>query len=145
MSSERRITHRLVDYWQQIKGDRVVPSERDVDSHELADMWDNCFFVHVRQAEGFGQHYSLGYVGKELSQLYREGAENEQAYLLPLPLDKISQLYNEMMLTKLPIVENVEDFVMNGRILKYRLCLLPMGEQNGELQGILGGLRYKIF
>lgn len=145
MSAERRITHRLIDYWQRIKGDRVLPMEGDIDSEDVGDMWDDCFLMSVRLGDGSLPVFSFGYIGRTLQDLYREDSFSGQPMLLPLPVDKLSSFFNEMILTKLPIVENVENFSHEGKILKYRLCLLPLGTKDGEIKAIFGGLRYKFF
>lgn len=144
MVTERRISHQLVHYWQQIKGDRVLPSEADIDPDELQDQWHDCFHIYLRDGGGLGgAEFGYSYIGDHLLPIFIEGGE--EAHLLPLPPEKLRAAYGEMQMTKLPIVESVEEFRVEGRYVRYRLCLLPIGTAEGEIQSIFGGMRYKYY
>lgn len=140
MVTERRISHQLVHYWQQIKGDRILPSETDIDADDLAEQWDACFHIYLHDAGG-NPTFSYGYVGEHLLPIFIEDAS---PHLLTLPPEKLLAAYNEMQLTKLPIIESVQEFPADGRYIRYRQCLLPLGEK-GEIHSIFGGMRYKYF
>jgi len=145
MQVERRLTHRLVDYWHLIKGDAVLPAETDVDSDAIADMWDDCFLLRFRpQAEDVEWGYYYEYVGRGLMDVFEDGAPDESGALLMLPAERLMAVYDEMIMTKLPVVEEVEDFALSLGQIKYRMCLLPMGDARGTVTGIFGGMRYKL-
>lgn len=138
METERRISHRLVAYWQQVKRERVLPTESDINPDDIADMWSHCFHIHIRD----GMHFHCHYVGSGLRELVV--ASNGREQLVHLPPEKLEILYNEMLMTKLPVVENVEAFPVEGHFIKFRLCLLPLGSPNGVISSVFGGMRYKI-
>lgn len=141
MESERRISHRLVNYWQQIKEDRPLPSADAIDSDDIADMWEDCFLVRINVHSDGEITYSYDYVGNALRPVFEEGF-GHSAHLVSLPTDKLMAMYTEMAMTNLPIVENVEEFFVDGHEMKYRQCLLPMGEE-GKITHIFGGMRFK--
>ena len=148
MEPERRITDRLIQYWQQIKGDDVLPSAGRVDSDEMGDMWEDCFVIEIRPNPALAGDfaYSYSYVGRDIHEfLTPENGEVERENLLTVPFDKLSAFYEEMLMTKLPIVEEVEDQPYEGGVMKYRQCLCPLGTPDGQIRGIIGGMRYKIF
>lgn len=143
MQYERRITHRLVDYWQQIKGNKLLPSERDIDAEDIADMWRDCFILSVASDTLTGEKScSYTYVGEGVMALYT-AEEGSSGTLLTLPYEKLAAIYDEMCLTKLPVVEQVENFMGGYWHFHYRQCLLPLGTEEGVVDGMLGGMRYK--
>lgn len=145
MVTERRISHQLVHYWQQVKGDRILPPESDIDSDELAAQWDDCFHIHLHEGKGVADtSFSYSYVGSHLLPVFIEG-RGDAAHLLSLPPEKLRAAYSEMQMTKLPVIESAEEYRVEGRYMKYRQCLLPLGTGKGEIQSIFGGMRYKYF
>lgn len=144
MEIERRITHRLINYWQRIKGDRVLPSETDIDSDDIADMWGDCFIIQLHDMEDLtrAHAYTYTYLGKALSELYEPPSDGNDGVLSVLNSERLMGMVSEMQMTKLPIVEHMENFRHQGRVIKYRMCVLPLGEENGRINGLLGGLRF---
>lgn len=142
--TERRTSHRLVHYWQSIKGERILPAERDVDADELGDMWDSCFLIYIREgAETEDASFSsYSHVGSHLLPVFVE-REGGQDYLITLPPDYLRTAFQEMQMTKLPIVESVKEFRIDSRFIRYRQCLLPLGTEGGEVRGIFGGMSYR--
>lgn len=142
MESERRISHQLVNYWQQIKGDRPLPTLRDIDQDDIPEMWPHCFIVHIHDHhDGTGIAYTYEYIGDTLHELMLDG-ESLPPYLAVLPYERLLDVHNEMSMTNLPIVESVEDLQVNGRGIKSRLCLLPVGDGTGSVTSIFGGMRF---
>lgn len=141
---ERRISHQLVHYWQGIKGDRVLPSEADIDPEELGAMWEDCFLIYLSEGGGVDEDAfgSYSHIGSNLMPIFVE-VYGLPGHLLTLPPNHLREAYQEMQMTKLPIVENVDEFQMESRFIQYRQCLLPIGTEKGEIRGIFGGMRYR--
>lgn len=147
MESERRLTHRLVDYWQQIKGDRPFPMVNDIDPDEIADMWEYCYLIQISKSTDFSREhaYSLTFLGRALQSFRQQGdSAHEAAFLMTLPPDKLDTIYTEMLMTRLPIVENVDDFYTPIGVIKYRQAICPIGTEDGQIRGIFGGMRFKV-
>lgn len=141
MEIERRISHRLVNYWQHIKKGRVLPEIGDIDSDDVMDMWENCFIIQINANKNTGEiSINYDYVGNEVRPLFVEGY-GEIAHLVTLPYDKIKTFYQEMDMTNLPVVENIEEYPLDGHVIKLRQCLLPIGK-SGVITHIFGGMRY---
>lgn len=146
MELERRITHRLVNYWQEIKGDHVLPPESAIDSDDIPDLWDNCFIIQINSDNLMEDRaYGYSYVGRALLDMLipeEDGiGEGNLATLMP---DRLMAIYSEMLMTRLPVVDEVEEFSLKGRVIKYRQCLLPIGNSDGRISAIFGGVRYKM-
>lgn len=119
----------------------MLPAPIDIDSDEIADMWDDCFLLQINNRDALEITGSYNYVGDNLRPMFIEGL-GKVAHLVSLPEEKLQDRYREMMMTNLPIVENVEEHMHEGRSIKYRQCLLPLGK-NGVITHIFGGMRYK--
>ncbi len=143
---ERRISTRLVAYWESIRKGRALPAEADFDPKALADIWDNCFYVQVLGE--VMQEYKYRHLGPHLAEAYSSGlgekAPGEKAALIAFSGAKLAASYARVIASRKPVLE--EDEFTNGRgeVVKYRQCLLPLG--HGEIvTAILGGVRFKAF
>lgn len=131
---ERRITLRLLAYWERLRDGRAMPAESEIDPGSLSDVWDYCFLFHTRDLGKADHGYT--YLGENLSGwLGDANAFN---------IRKLRAGYPKVMETTKPVLEEGEFEGPGGQLVKYRQCLLPLGE-NGQVLAILGGVRFKIF
>ena len=120
---ERRITLRLLAYWEKKRGNRTMPAERDISPHDMGDLWDDCFLLRTDRLD----HYV--YLGKAIS--------HPDALRLAPSCAKVAA-------SGKPLVEEGEFHDPKHGLIKYRQCLVPLGE-NGEITAVFGGIRFKIF
>ena len=140
---ERRITLRLLSYWEKIRRDRAMPSESDIVAAEIADLWEHCFLVHVADIHKAGHHFA--YLGEAIRRAYAGALSDVEASRLISPnVERLADCYMEIIHTQKPVVDEGEFRNHSGELVKYRQCLLPLGEA-GEVQAIFGGMRYKLF
>lgn len=140
---ERRITVRLVAYWEKLRGDRVMPLENDIDPEDLADLWDYCFLVQVRDLQKSDYNYT--YLGSAIMEAYRGGLSREDpSCLVAVNANKLAFDYAKVIDSRVPIIQEGEFVNAQEELVKYRQCLLPLG--TGEkVDAIFGGMRFKIF
>lgn len=140
---ERRITARLVAYWERLRDGREMPSENDVDPDHLADLWDYCFLVQVRDLAK--QDYNYTYLGSAIVEAYRGGlSANDPSVLVALNANKLASNYAKVIETKKPVLEEGEFCNPSNYLVKFRQCLLPLGH-DGQVDAIFGGMRFKIY
>lgn len=140
---ERRITIRLLAYWERLRGKRDMPTEEDIDPDDLQDLWDNCFLIHVKDLSK--PDYNYTYLGTAIIEAYRSGlSESDPGRLISPNADKLAHSYSEIVKTGKPVIEEDEFRNLHNDIVKYRQCLLPLGH-NGTVDAIFGGMRFKIF
>ncbi|NBO18951.1 MAG: PAS domain-containing protein [Proteobacteria bacterium] len=132
---ERRITLRLLAYWERLRGERSMPLEADIDPDNLSDVWDYCFLLHVNDLQKTDHSYT--YLGDALSTWL---GNEEKAMNVKL----LRAGYHKVVATGRPVLEEDEFEDASGQLVKFRQCLLPLGE-NGQVQAILGGVRFKVF
>lgn len=111
----------------------------DIDPEAIPDMWSDCFLLSINdRRDGSAITTTYDYTGDNLRSLFVEET-GIPPYLVTLPPDKLARVYQEMCMTHLPVVENVEAYHHKGHAIKFRQCLLPMG--NKSITGIFGGMR----
>ena len=140
---ERRITVRLMAYWEKLRKGRPMPAEADIDPDDIQDLWDHCFLVHVQDLEK--PDYQYTYLGAAILQVYRGGlSESEAGSLLSPDASHMHDSFVHIAKTGKPVVDEGEFRNFNNEVVKYRQCLLPLGE-NGAVQAIFGGMRCKVY
>lgn len=144
----KRITEILRNYWEDVRGDRPYPLESQIDTESelLQSIWDSCFLVRIDpNAE---RPYAYSYLGKALVAAYggQDGSEREvcEALVYPSSMSMVHK-FKEVADTKAPINEDGEFTNSVGELIKFRSELLPLGDQDGEVAYILGGMKWKVY
>jgi len=142
-SIERRITLRMFSYWEKIRKDRSMPHVSDVNSADLHDLWDSCFLVMLDDKGNPDPDSS--YIGKSIIHAYRHGlVEGENPIIISPNIDSFLRNHMQIFDSHKPLMEEgeFENFLLGT--IKYRQCVLPLGE-NSKLHAILGGMHFKGF
>ena len=139
-NDHNRIHEKLTDYWQELRGDRPFPTESDINPDSLADIWDACFLIQV---QGHSFHYA--YLGTSLIEAYGNDLTNRDVCdrLIEPASPAMVHKCAEVVKTKNKAVDESEFTNTLGMRIKYRSCLLPLGDDAGEINYILGGMRWK--
>jgi len=140
---ERRITLRMLSYWEKMRRGRLMPAERDIDPDEISDLWDSCFLIHVKDLDK--PDYNYTYLGPKIVAAYEHGLSDDETHGLLSPnAGKLVANYERVIQTSKPLIEEGEFTNMHQETVRFRQCLLPLGE-NGQVDAILGGMHFKIF
>jgi hypothetical protein len=142
-TSERRVTIRLLSYWEKLRKGRVMPAEGDIDPDHMGDLWDHCFLIHIKDLEKEG--YSYSHLGEEIKNAYQGGLSDTYTDGLISPnAARLTDCYMEIIESRKPVIDVGEFRNGRGDLVKYRQCLLPLGSGD-KVEAIFGGMRYKIF
>lgn len=140
---ERRITLRLMAYWEKMRKLNSMPTEADIDPDDLQDLWDYCFLIHVKDLDK--PDYNYTYLGKAIQEAYQGALAGDEGADIASPnADKLAHSYNKVIETRSPLLEEGEFLNMHNDVVKYRQCLLPLGEGD-KVDAIFGGMRFKVF
>ncbi len=140
---ERRITLRLLAYWEKLRGERPMPAEAEINPADIEDLWDHCLLVRIEDLEKEGYNYT--YLGEAIINAYRHGlSQSDPASSVSPNADTLSHSYARVIATRKPVMEEGEFYNLRNEQVKYRQVLLPLGE--GEtVKAIFGGMRFKLF
>lgn len=140
---ERRITLKLIAYWEKLRKGRLMPVEDDIDPDYLKDLWDYCFLIHVKDLDK--PDYNYTYLGDAIKRAYQGELSGENNSNVASPNAKeLAISYEKVIRTCAPLLDEGEFVNMHNDMVKYRQCLLPLGE-NGNVDAIFGGMRFKVF
>ncbi|MDE3059718.1 MAG: PAS domain-containing protein [Pseudomonadota bacterium] len=142
---EKRLHQRLQSYWHSLRGERPFPAEGDINLADIADILPSCFMVSVSDV---GQHgYRYDYLGKDLMEAYGEEMFNPDiAGRLISPTDHGPMLegFRQVIDRKQPVIYEAEFINRNQLTIKYRACLLPLGQEE-KVSHILGCMRWGVY
>lgn len=139
---ERRITLRLIAYWERLRKQNAMPVEADIDPSDLHDLWGYCFLIHVKDLDK--PDYNYTYLGKEIQRAYQGDLAGDDAGAIASPnAGKLADSYAKVIETCAPLLDEGEFVNLHNEVVKYRQCLLPLGEGN-KVDAIFGGMRFKI-
>lgn len=143
--AERRLSVRLLDYWNQLRGDRRYPSPDDIHFQEVPELAEFGFTMSVGHGgEGPKIHY-LGSALKDYINMFRDvqpGGEIDNKPL-SLALNDAIRRYAEVMEREGPVAFESESFDVPGTQLVYRAIILPFSRDDARIDFILGAIRYK--
>ncbi len=140
---ERRITLRLIAYWEKLRNGNLMPVEDDIDPDYIKDLWDYCFLIHVKDLSK--PDYNYTYLGEAIKKAYQGELDSNGEESIATPNAKeLAVSYEKVIRTCSPLLDEGEFVNMHNDIVKYRQCLLPLGE-NGKVDAIFGGMRFKVF
>jgi hypothetical protein len=140
---ERRITLRLMAYWEKARKNKPMPSEADIDPDDLQDLWDYCFLIHVKDLSK--PDYNYTYLGSAIQRAYQgELIDDESNGIASMNAGKLAVSYSKIIETRTPLLEEGEFVNMHNDVVKYRQCLLPLGDGE-QVDAIFGGMRFKVF
>ncbi len=139
----RRVTDQLLYYWLMKKGKRPYPPEAEIRPDDLPEAWRYCFLIQRLDVEKGGV-YNYSYLGDAIKQSYKIGVLEEG--LMPMVSPKASLLHAkfvDVLRTGKPLIEAGEGMNLN-KMVAYRQCFLPLGEENAPPDFIIGCVNYKI-
>lgn len=138
----KRLHERMRNHWASVKEMRPFPREDELDPAAIPDIWPHCFLIDIRSGR-VKNGFRYEYMGEPLMLAY--GA-NMMAFER---CDATTEPHIHSLLTTLDqVVESGEEAVdeneftnVQGLLVKYRSCLLPLGRDKVEY--VLGCMRWK--
>lgn len=149
-AESKRINERLLSYWEKKRGSKLFPLESDIDPGELKSLWDSCFLVQVVEeaTDEAGSEFKYIYLGQALVDAYGDDLGNKEVcekLVYPSNMSLIHR-FQEIIRDKKPVTEDSEFKNINGMLIKFRSCLLPLGKDDqSHVAYIIGGMKWKAF
>ncbi|TAF15782.1 MAG: PAS domain-containing protein [Alphaproteobacteria bacterium] len=142
LHNEKRLTFRLLSYWNRIRGERSMPLLRDIAIHEIQELWHFTFTIDVRDRA----HPVFQYFGSELRVIFHEdpSGSNVLDALNDVVLNNTIGGYVQCVEKKEPTME-AASFECDGKEFRYRTLCVPFSEDGETVDYIVGTTNYKIF
>src|SRR5262249_16733676 len=137
---ERRLTVKLLAYWERLRGNRAMPQRGDLCPEDIRDLWPYCFVIDLA-----GLKPDVAYLGERVRAAYygRHAAlPHEGDTLLALSVKKSAPRSAKGARRGTRILEEGELINASGERILYRQCLLPLGSDSVE--AIVGAMRFRV-
>jgi hypothetical protein len=169
---DKRLTHRLTEYWNQLRGDGALPKWEDFDPVSFGDIWHQCCGWKVDTEDATSIVYTYEYVGDSVMKMAGKNLMGEkfislqQAAAAGIIKRSISESLAGELLTKhfnnfpaARILKKIDRVVKRpalvieegrtdddlGKNVRFRSCLLPFGNETGKVSHMVLGLSWKVY
>ncbi len=134
---ERRLVLRLLGHWRTLCGDRTLPALLDIDPAAIPDIWPHCFLLEIDKTGGGHVFRAVGDQLDNYTTGSLVGMRVTDAPTDALPGMALSYI-DEVLKKGVPISRGGEFSQPDGTRVLFRSVLLPMGENENTICGILG-------
>jgi hypothetical protein len=142
---EQRLTYRLQTYWDMLKKDKHFPDARKFDVGAVEDIWANCFRVSVNKTHP--PTFTYEYMGENVSAAYGKDLQGMTVdpRMAFFPGSVLHRRLENIVHMKIPMQDNGHLINYDGKIIRYRACLLPLGTEKDGVTHIICGLSFRYF
>lgn len=143
--AERRLSVRLLDYWNELRGDKRYPSPDDIHFETVPELAEFGFTMSVGRGGDAPKIHYLGSALKDHINMFRGGQVGGETDNKPLSLalnDAIRR-YAEVTEREGPVAFESDSFDVPGTKFAYRAIILPFSRDDFQIDFILGAIRYK--
>jgi hypothetical protein len=131
---EKRLIWRLLNYWEQQRGDRDYPALEDIDPAAISEIWPYCFLLDVKNYRAFPYFQYLGPSLAKYSGIFL-GGQHDWSFTL---LKKAVCHFREALERGAPVLVEEELTQYDNRKLLLRSVLLPLSEDQEAIDHMLG-------
>lgn len=143
--AERRLSVRLLDYWNELRGDRRYPSPDNIQFEEVPELAEFGFTMSIGEGGASPQIHYLGSELKAHINMFHAGgtAQDPDNKALSLALNDAIRRYAEVTERQGPVAFESDSFDVPGTQFAYRAIMLPFSRDNERIDFVLGAIRYK--
>ncbi len=131
----------MLHYWNRLRGDKPMPEIQHLNTSVIEDLWPNCFRIGIK-----GSLYKFDYMGAPIIAICGQdmtGREiNTQVKHFPSTLTKELP---DVIKTQSAIEGEGHFLTSDGKMVKYRSCFLPFGNEKRGVTDVVVGLSYRMF
>lgn len=144
---EKRLVIRLMGYWERLRNGDPLPDFKKNNPAMIEDLWTQCFVLSI--APPRGAVYKYEYLGDKVKDVYGGDISGRSFELQnrQFPNSIIARRLQEMVKTgtKTPQEDSGHTPSADGKLIKYRIVLLPFGNEKSGLTHIIVGISFREF
>jgi hypothetical protein len=150
MSAEdKRLTKRLMGYWNRLRRDRPLPPWEKFNSGALEDIWGQCCVWRVEIMAGGrrSNQITYEYIGTGAQQAMGRDLTGEvfNSRLQRFYGARIVERIDEVIQDAIPLSDEGTFVNEMDKVVKYRSCLVPFGTAAGKVTHVVLGLSWRAF
>lgn len=138
--AERRMTYRLLHYWETQRGAQSYPKLCDIDGSALPEVWPWCFILDTQHDYPSPYFHYLGESLAKYSGIYLSGRDDWRMTLL----DKAAAHLDRTLTAREPILIEDELIRYDGRPLVFRSIMLPLSDDGDAISHVLGAANGRL-
>lgn len=146
---DKRLTKRLMDYWNRLRKEQPLPPWEHFNISVLADIWGQCcvWRVDVTGVERQITQYTYEYIGSSAKEALGKDLTGMVfiSHFQRFPGARIAERIGEVVEHGIPITDEGNFVNETNKVVKYRSCLLPFGTKEGRVTRVVLGLSWKTF
>ncbi len=127
---EQRLTLRVLKYWEVARKAADIPEYAKLNGPAMDDLWGHCFVVSVNTEDKLAA-YRYIYMGRPIAELY--GRDLTDLYVGhstgSFPGKIIHYKFIDVVKGRKPVHDEGHFINENGKIVKYRACIMPLGNK----------------
>mgnify|MGYP002786137991 CR=1 FL=1 len=141
---EQRLTFRLQNYWEQIRKENEFPDIRQFNASIVEDIWPFCFQVSIGKKTP--PTFTYDYMGEKLADVYGRNLTGltVDPRMAHFPGSILSGGLTNVIHRRIPMQDNGHLINYDGKMVRYRACLLPFGNERDGLTHIIAGLSCRV-
>ena len=142
---EQRLTFRLKSHWDALRKDEPLPDIHHFHTDAVEDLWPFCFKVRIDGNRP--PQFTYEYMGEELKKLYGHDMTGMTVNrkMAHFPGSVLHERLDNVVSTRTAMQDQGHLINYDGKLIRYRACLLPFGNKQGELTHILCALSCRFF
>lgn len=141
LECRNRLLLSLLAYWNEKRGQRLMPSRADIDPTELGPHLPNIILVDVEHAPFRLRYRLIGTAITEAMQRDSTGKYYDEIYS-PALLANINDSFRWILAHKTPLRTFGEAFYRDRDIYDYETLNLPLSDDGEVVNMVLGGLTF---
>lgn len=155
---EKRLTYRLIKYWNQMRGSSTLPEIERLDiyvtdverlgtlSESISDLWNKCLLISITEKNPLAVKYQ--YIGTELLSLFGRDFVGKVENFSDLSYTPITKLLGKTRTPSFiqeprPLIDEGKFEFIDKKIIKYRSCILPFGTGANDLTHLIIGMTWR--
>ena len=143
---EQRLTHRLTNYWTKINHGEL-PLNESFNGAAVADVWANCLHIELIPLDSNRVTYRYLTMGAALLEAYGRDMTGQQVQSrqMDFPGGRILQRLDDVIVNPVPSTDEGQFINDKNKVVKYRACLLPLGNHLKKVTHVIVGISWKAF
>ncbi len=143
---DQRLVTRLQNYWELICRGKPMPEIGQLNPAGIDDMWQQCMKIGTFQTQG-GFTYNYLFMGEKLVEMYGKDLTSQvvNPHASEYPLNIVVNKLDGIMTARAFLIDENQFVNERGKLVKYRACLMPFGNEAKGVTHIVVGFSGREF
>lgn len=143
---DQRLVVRLQNYWELIRRGKPMPDINQLNPGTIDDLWQQCMKLEVSATQG-GHRFQYRFMGEKLITMLGKDltGTSVDGHATHYPYSIIIKPLEAIIASQQFVTEENQLVNERGRVVKYRACFMPFGNESRGVTHIVIGFSHKEF